>query len=151
VLPQTRRGMIGLCAAVGSTNHAPPFGGSDLLLGTNPIAIAVPAGEQPSVVRNMATTVAVVGKIKTLAQRGESMPEGWMVGRDGRPLTDPTRREEGFPPADRRRQGLRPGTGDRPSGRRPQRRGLDVVDFTGEPHQYRPSWSRRPGWRPSRA
>lgn len=96
VLPQTRRGMIGLCAAVGSANHVPPFGGSDLLLGTNPLAIAVPAGEQPPFVLDMATTVAAVGKIKTLAQRGEPMPEGWMVGRDCRPLTDPARREEGF-------------------------------------------------------
>jgi LDH2 family malate/lactate/ureidoglycolate dehydrogenase len=96
VLPQTRRGMIGLCAAVGSANHVPPFGGSDLLLGTNPIAVAAPAGKQPPFVLDMATTVAAVGKIKVLAQRGEPMPEGWMVGRDGRPLTDPTRREEGL-------------------------------------------------------
>ena len=44
----------------------------------------------------MATTVAAVGKIKLLAQRGEPMPEGWMVGRDGKPLTDPARRDEGF-------------------------------------------------------
>jgi LDH2 family malate/lactate/ureidoglycolate dehydrogenase len=96
VRPQTERGMIGLCAAVGSANHVPPFGGSDLLLGTNPIAIAVPAGASEPFVLDMATTVAAVGKIKTLAQRGEAMPEGWMVGRDGRPLTDPARREEGF-------------------------------------------------------
>ena len=96
VLPQTRQGMIGLCVAVGSANHVPPFGGSDLLLGTNPIAIAVPAGAQAPFVLDMATTVAAVGKIKTLEQRGEPMPEGWMVGRDGRPLTDPARREEGF-------------------------------------------------------
>jgi LDH2 family malate/lactate/ureidoglycolate dehydrogenase len=96
VRPQTERGMIGLCAAVGSANHVPPFGGSDLLLGTNPIAVAVPAGTSEPFVLDMATTVAAVGKIKTLAQRGEAMPEGWMVGRDGRPLTDPARREEGF-------------------------------------------------------
>ena len=96
VLPQTRQSMIGLCAAVGSANHVAPFGGADLLLGTNPIAIAVPAGRQAPFVLDMATTVAAVGKIKTLAQRGEPMPEGWMVGPDGRPLTDPTRREEGF-------------------------------------------------------
>jgi LDH2 family malate/lactate/ureidoglycolate dehydrogenase len=96
VLPQTRHGMIGLAAAVGSANHVAPFGGRDLLLGTNPIAIAVPAGRQAPFVLDMATTVAAVGKIKTLAQRGEPMPEGWMVGPDGRPLTDPTRREEGF-------------------------------------------------------
>jgi LDH2 family malate/lactate/ureidoglycolate dehydrogenase len=90
------RDMIGLYAAVGSANHVPPWGGTDLLLGTNPIAVAVPAGEEPPVVLDMATTVAAAGKIKTLAQRGEAMPEGWMVGRDGMPLTDPTRQKEGF-------------------------------------------------------
>jgi LDH2 family malate/lactate/ureidoglycolate dehydrogenase len=37
-----------------------------------------------------------MGKIKTLIQRGEPMPEGWMVGRDGKPLTDPTRHKEGL-------------------------------------------------------
>jgi LDH2 family malate/lactate/ureidoglycolate dehydrogenase len=91
VRPQTERGMIGLAAAVGSGNHVPPYGGSDLL-----IAIAAPAGRHEPFVLDMATTVAAVGKIRTLAQRGERMPEGWMVGRDGRPLTDPNRREEGF-------------------------------------------------------
>ncbi|MFT0860517.1 Ldh family oxidoreductase [Ancylobacter sp. G4_0304] len=96
VLPQTRQGMAGLCAAVGSANHVAPFGGSELLLGTNPLAIAVPAGRQPPFLLDMATTNAAMGKIKTLAQRGETMPEGWMVGRDGKPLTDPNRRDEGF-------------------------------------------------------
>ena len=96
VRPQTERGMIGLAAAVGSANHVPPYGGSDLLLGTNPIAIAAPAGRREPFVLDMATTVAAVGKIRTLVQRGEPMPEGWMVGRDGCPLTDPARREEGF-------------------------------------------------------
>jgi LDH2 family malate/lactate/ureidoglycolate dehydrogenase len=88
--------MIGIYGAVGSANHVPPFGGTDLLLGTNPIAIAVPAGESAPFVLDMATTVAAVGRIKSLAQRGEAMPEGWMVGRDGKPLTDPEKRDEGF-------------------------------------------------------
>lgn len=95
VRPQTAAGMIGICGAVGSANHVAPYGGTDLLLGTNPIAIATPGGTDPFVL-DMATTVAAVGKIKTLAQRGEPMPEGWMVGRDGKPLTDPNRRDEGF-------------------------------------------------------
>jgi LDH2 family malate/lactate/ureidoglycolate dehydrogenase len=96
VRPQAAAGMIGLCAAVGSANHVAPWGGTDLLLGTNPIAIAAPSGGDDPFVFDMATTVAAVGKIKTLAQRGEQMPEGWMVGRDGQPLTDPNRRDEGF-------------------------------------------------------
>jgi LDH2 family malate/lactate/ureidoglycolate dehydrogenase len=88
--------MIGIYGAVGSANHVPPFGGMDLLLGTNPIAIAVPAGRSPPFILDMATTVAAAGKIKALAQRGGTMPEGWMVARDGTPLTDPTRHKEGF-------------------------------------------------------
>ena len=90
------RDQIGLCAAVGSANHVPPWGGMDLLLGTNPIAVAVPAGDAQPFILDMATTVAAAGKIKTLAQRGEQMPEGWMVGRDGKPLTDPTRQKDGL-------------------------------------------------------
>lgn len=120
VRPQAAAGMVGLCAAVGSANHVAPFGGTDLLLGTNPIAIAFPSGgradrgdranrddhadrvgyvgrvDPDPFVLDMATTVAAVGKIKVLAQRGEAMPEGWMVGRDGHPMTDPNKRDEGF-------------------------------------------------------
>ncbi|MFW5678727.1 MAG: Ldh family oxidoreductase [Pseudomonadota bacterium] len=96
VRPQLERGMIGVAAAVGSANHVPPYGASDLLLGTNPLAVAVPAGDREPFLLDMATTVASAGKIKVLAQRGEAMPEGWMVGRDGRPLTDPKRQAEGL-------------------------------------------------------
>ncbi len=96
VRPQAAAGMVGLAAAVGSANHVAPYGGTDLLLGTNPIAIAAPSGGADPFVLDMATTVAAVGKIKVLAQRGEKMPEGWMVGRDGKPLTDPGKRDEGF-------------------------------------------------------
>jgi LDH2 family malate/lactate/ureidoglycolate dehydrogenase len=96
VRPLAEAGMVGLAAAVGSANHVTPWGGTDLLLGTNPLAVAAPYGGDDPFVLDMATTVAAMGKIKTLAQRGEPMPEGWMVGRDGKPLTDPNRREEGF-------------------------------------------------------
>ena len=63
--------------------------------GTTPMAYAIPGNDQPMVL-DMATTVAAMGKIKMLAQQGAAMPEGWMVGRDGAPLTDPARRSEGF-------------------------------------------------------
>ncbi|MCV0426023.1 MAG: Ldh family oxidoreductase [Roseibium sp.] len=88
--------MIGLMAAVGSANHVAPFGGLDLLLGTNPLALAVPAGTSPPFVLDMATTAAAAGKIKVLAQRGDPMPKGWMVDRQGEPLTDPKRQSEGL-------------------------------------------------------
>ena len=89
-------GMVGLYLAVGNANHLPPWGGIDMLLSTNPIAVAIPAGEEQSLVLDMATTVAAYGKVKTKAQRGEMMPEGWMMDREGRPLTDPKRSNEGF-------------------------------------------------------
>lgn len=88
--------MIGIVGAVGSANHVAPYGGMDLLLGTNPLAIAVPAGNSPPFVLDMATTNAAAGKIKVLAQRGEPMPEGWMVDREGNPLTDPNRQGDGL-------------------------------------------------------
>jgi L-2-hydroxycarboxylate dehydrogenase (NAD+) len=91
-----REGMIGMYFAVGNANHLPPWGGVEMLLSTNPIAVAIPAGAEAPVVLDMATTVAAFGKVKTKAQRGETMPEGWMVDRDGKPLTDPKRMNDGF-------------------------------------------------------
>jgi L-2-hydroxycarboxylate dehydrogenase (NAD+) len=88
--------MIGLYFAVGNANHLPAWGGLDMLLSTNPIAAGIPAGSEPPVVLDMATTVAAYGKVKTKAKKGELMPEGWMVDRLGQPLLDPQRADEGF-------------------------------------------------------
>jgi LDH2 family malate/lactate/ureidoglycolate dehydrogenase len=66
------------------------------LLSTNPLSVAVPADKETSVVLDMATTVAAYGKVKAKASRGEMMPEGWMIDRQGKPLLDPKRAEEGF-------------------------------------------------------
>jgi L-2-hydroxycarboxylate dehydrogenase (NAD+) len=89
-------GMIGLYFAVGNANHLPPWGGLEMLLSTNPIAVAVPAGDEPPIVLDMATTVAAYGKVKAKAAKGEPMPEGWMIDREGKPLTDPKRANDGF-------------------------------------------------------
>src|SRR5438309_1280810 len=87
--------MIGLYLAVGNANHMAPWGGIDLLLSTNPIAVAAP-GNEGSIVLDMATTVAAYGKVKTAVQRGETLPEGWMIDHQGRPLTDPKRADQGL-------------------------------------------------------
>ena len=89
-------GMIGLYFAVGNANHLAPWGGIDLLLSTNPIAVAVPARNELPIVLDMATTTAAYGKVKTAAQRGEPMPPGWMIDFEGKPLTDPKRSDEGM-------------------------------------------------------
>lgn len=88
--------MLGLYFAVGNANHLPPWGGMDMLLSTNPIAAGIPTEEEPPVVLDMATTVAAYGKVKAKAKRGEMMPEGWMIDREGKPLLDPNRAHEGF-------------------------------------------------------
>jgi L-2-hydroxycarboxylate dehydrogenase (NAD+) len=88
--------MIGIYFCVGNANLVPPWGGTKVLLSTNPIAVAVPALQHPSIVLDMATTNTAFGKIRLKAQRNEPMPEGWMIDRQGQPLTDPKRASEGF-------------------------------------------------------
>ena len=89
------QGYIGIYMAVGNANHMAPWGGIDLLLSTNPIAIAVPAGDYPIVLLDIATTVAAYGKVKVAAQKGESIPDTWMIDRNGQPITDPQKSSEG--------------------------------------------------------
>ena len=88
--------MVGMYMTVANANHMAPWGGVELILGTNPISVAIPAGEEPPVVLDIATTVTSYGKVKLAAQKGESIPVGWMIDRKGQPLTDPRRSSEGF-------------------------------------------------------
>ena len=88
--------MIGMYMTVANGNHMPPWGGVERILGTNPISVAIPAGNEPPIALDIASTVVAQGKVKQAAQKGESMPVGWMVDRKGQPLTDPKRATEGF-------------------------------------------------------
>jgi LDH2 family malate/lactate/ureidoglycolate dehydrogenase len=88
--------LIGIYTAVASANVMPPWGGSERLLGTNPLSIAIPAGDEPPLQLDIATTVASHGTIKVVAQAGETMPEGWVIDTDGHPITDPRKADEGF-------------------------------------------------------
>lgn len=88
--------MVAVYFAVGNANHMPAWGGTDMLLSTNPISAGIPAGQEAPVVLDMATTVAAYGKVKVKAKQGEMMPEGWMIDRQGKPLLDPNRANEGF-------------------------------------------------------
>lgn len=90
-------GMVGIYTVVASANHMAPWGGTDSLLGTNPLAIAIPMAEAEPVVLDMATTVVSYGTVKGHALLGTPMPEGWMVDRlTGEPLTDPRRSADGI-------------------------------------------------------
>lgn len=87
--------MIGIYMAAGSNNFMAPWGGFERLLGTNPIAFAVPGLEEPPIIFDMATSIAANGKVQVAQQRGEKMPEGWIIDRDGSPITDPNKANEG--------------------------------------------------------
>ena len=90
-------GMVGIYTAVSSSNFMAPWGGAEPLLGTNPIAVGIPAGNEPPVVLDIATSVVSNGQIRTYANSGRPMPEGWVISRsDGQPITDGKRLEEGM-------------------------------------------------------
>ncbi len=88
-------GMVGVYAAVANANHMATWGGTELLLGTNPLAIGVPSGSGP-IVLDMATSIVAYGTVKKYALRDLAMPEGWFVNPStGEAITDPKRSHEG--------------------------------------------------------
>lgn len=66
----------------------PPTGGIRPFIGTNPLAVGVPAGEKEPFILDMATSVVARGKIIVEAQKGNSIPLGWAVDKEGNPTTD---------------------------------------------------------------
>lgn len=89
-------GLASMYFAVANSNGMPPWGGREILLGTNPLAVAFPGGNAPPFELDIATTVASHGTIEVKARSGEPLPEGWVVDFDGNPITDPARVDEGF-------------------------------------------------------
>jgi L-2-hydroxycarboxylate dehydrogenase (NAD+) len=84
-------GMVAMYAVVASANHMPIWGGSELLLGTNPLAYGIPAGEEPAIILDIATSVTSYGTVKTHVLNNRPLEEGWMVNREtGEPIIDPT-------------------------------------------------------------
>ena len=87
--------MIGLYAAVANANHMPLAGGSEPLLGTNPLAIAIPAGAEPPLVLDIATSIVSYGTIKNHRLQGKPLPPGWMIDpKTGEAVTDPKKTAE---------------------------------------------------------
>jgi LDH2 family malate/lactate/ureidoglycolate dehydrogenase len=80
--------MIGISMTNASPLVAPTFSKSRFL-GTNPIAVAIPALTQPPFVIDMATTTVANGKLEVLQRKGEDAPLGWAQDKDGMPTTDP--------------------------------------------------------------
>ncbi len=80
--------MIGICMTNASPLVAPTFS-IERLLGTNPICVAVPAGNQPPFVADLATTTAANGKLEILQRKSIEAPSGWIQDKDGKPSTNP--------------------------------------------------------------
>ncbi|MBC6990837.1 MULTISPECIES: Ldh family oxidoreductase [Hymenobacter] len=86
--------MIGMAMTNASPLVAPTYS-LDRLLGTNPIAVAVPAGDQPDFVADFATTTAANGKLEMLQRKQLPAPIGWIQDRDGNVSTNPNELKDG--------------------------------------------------------
>ncbi len=126
-------GMVGIYAAVSTANHMGLWGGAEALLGTNPIAIAVPAGKEAPVVLDIATSVASFGTVRQYALAGKPMPEGWVVdSATGQPITDAKKTSGGvlLPIGDHKGSGLALIIGLLAGVLNGAAFGRDVIDFT---------------------
>jgi (2R)-3-sulfolactate dehydrogenase (NADP+) len=81
-------GLVGV-AFTNSPAAIPAWGGKKALFGTDPVAFAFPRKDADPIVVDLALTTVVRGKIMMAMQKGETIPEGWALDRDGRPTTDP--------------------------------------------------------------
>ena len=63
-----------------------PWGGTRPVTGTNPMSIAIPAGERFPIVSDFATTMSAVGRIKSLLLEGKPIPQDWLIDNQGNPL-----------------------------------------------------------------
>ena len=72
-----------------------PYGGSDRRLSTNPLAVGIPmAGGVPTIL-DITTSVVAEGKVMVAMNKGEQVPEGWIVDKNGQPTTDPAKFYDG--------------------------------------------------------
>ncbi|MFM7672082.1 MAG: Ldh family oxidoreductase [Bacteroidota bacterium] len=83
-----KENMIGWAMTNASPLVAPTFS-KDRSLGTNPICVAAPAGEEPAFVADLATTTAANGKLEILQRKQMNTPTGWVQDADGHSSTDP--------------------------------------------------------------
>jgi LDH2 family malate/lactate/ureidoglycolate dehydrogenase len=84
-LPHKMMGMV-------ATNAAPSmaaWGGTAAVLGTNPICVAIPTGQDVDIVLDMASSIVARGKIRFAASKGDPIPLGWALDADGSPTEDP--------------------------------------------------------------
>jgi uncharacterized oxidoreductase len=87
-LMAVERGMIGITFAKAAATMA-PLGAKGKLIGNNPVSYGIPAGEEKPVVLDYAMSVAAAGKLTVAIDKGQRVPEGWLIDAEGNPTTDP--------------------------------------------------------------
>jgi L-2-hydroxycarboxylate dehydrogenase (NAD+) len=87
-LKALERDMIGW-SMTNSSRIVVPLWGAERRLGTNPIAIAFPGFKNPPIVIDLATSVVAFGKIEIAKRAGKSIPEGWIIDKEGKSSTSP--------------------------------------------------------------
>jgi len=80
--------MIGI-AMVNSTPTVAPYGGIERLISTAPISYAFPTGKENLFVLDIATSVCAEGKIRVSLHKGEKLPEGYIIDKEGKPSRNP--------------------------------------------------------------
>jgi ureidoglycolate dehydrogenase (NAD+) len=86
--------MIGLAVSHADSLVA-PYGSAKAYFGTNPLSVAIPAGDEDPVVLDMATSVAPIGKVTSAKAADKPIPLGWAIDATGNPTTDPAKALEG--------------------------------------------------------
>jgi LDH2 family malate/lactate/ureidoglycolate dehydrogenase len=128
--------MIGLYSAVANANHMPLAGGAEPLLGTNPLAIAIPAGKEAPIVLDIATSIVSYGTIKNHRLQNKPLHDDWMIDpKTGEPITDPHKSTEALllPMAGYKGAGLALTFGLLAGTLNGALFGRDCVDFNAEP------------------
>ncbi|MGQ9781443.1 MAG: Ldh family oxidoreductase [Nitrososphaeria archaeon] len=82
--------LIGVTLCRGGGHEAVPYGAVEGRLGINPLCIAIPAGEEKPIVLDMATTAVAMGHLDVMAVRGQKIPDGWLIRKDGTWSNDPS-------------------------------------------------------------
>ncbi len=83
-----KRDMIGIAMA-NSTKRVAPHGGRESLLSTAPMSYAFPTGKEKPFILDMATSVCAEGKVRVMLHKGEKLPDGYIIDRDGNPSNNP--------------------------------------------------------------
>ena len=90
-LMAAERDMIAMVTANnhGAGRNVAPWGGRERRLATNPICVAAPRGREAPILMDITSSIVAEGKVRVMRNRGEKVPEGWIIDAAGNPTTNP--------------------------------------------------------------